>query len=249
MALLIACGDQASNSKKVINVDPSEFPSFLEDQQFSCAPVNSAGPCPLGIARIFVLNAEKPVDSSLCSGFLLTPTKLMTNHHCVSSQEQCGQTLVSVFAGRASVSAKCAELLVAEDDGPDLLKKSVDFAILELDRAIELPEYFHPAKTSPLPGDSLRVWVIDHLDLLRARITELQCTFRGKEISMELRRCPAIVGNSGSPVLNERQELAGILWGTTFDERINEKTSLKLRRSLPVRSYFTEFDHFSYHFD
>jgi S1-C subfamily serine protease len=243
LALFWSCGRQAGESKKIIPIPVSEVPAFLRAQQIECSPVEG-NICPEGLARIFVVNQENPEESSMCTGFLISPSRIITNHHCISSQEQCASTYFSVYSTDRNITRRCSRVIAAQDDGPILEAKSVDYAVLELDQEIHLAQYFDRPSGSLRLGEPVTAWVVDHIGIKQARITELNCKFRRKINSLELKNCPAIMGNSGSPVINTDHELVGVLWGTTYDSRITEDTPLELRRIFQIFSFVTEVDHF-----
>jgi S1-C subfamily serine protease len=241
---LLGCGKQASNNKKIVYIDSSQVPVFLRNQKISCASI-TGDDCPEGVARVFVLNEDNPAESAMCSGFLIAPDRLITNYHCVSSQEQCEKTFISVYTGQQAQASRCVKLLAAKDDGPVLQNKAVDLAVLELEQAVGLNQYFNAPKKSIRPGERITTWVMDHQSLTRARLTEFECVFNGRQNSLELKNCPVILGNSGSPVINDYNEVVGVLWGTTYDESITEETPLELRRALNIFSYVTDVKHFA----
>jgi V8-like Glu-specific endopeptidase len=243
LMLLTSCGKTASGNKKIVTITPAQISHLMENQLFECASLDG-GICPEGIARVFVLNIKDPSQTELCSGFLASSNRLVTNHHCLSLQEQCENTYVSVFNGNTFEVAKCQTIISAEYDGKPLKDKGVDYSVVELDRHIRTASVFEMAKFVPKIGDKLTAWVVDHVDLFTGRITELSCTLSNRSNSFELENCPAIAGNSGSPIVNERGQVVGILWGSAISDYVNEETSLEERRKLNNYSYATELKHF-----
>lgn len=241
--ILTACGGGPSSDKKVVNIAPEEITSILDNQIVDCSALDD-GPCPAGIARIFIVNLENPSKSSLCTGFLVNGNRVVTNHHCFSQMQECESTYVSVFNGDITENAKCSRIIAALDDGKHPEERSVDVTIFELDRKIEKSRPFSLAASMPLLHSTLSVWVMDHYDLYTARLTELACSFQSKIDSIELGNCAAISGNSGSPVLDASGDVLGVLWGSTTDLSVNSATDLEERRSRDDLSYATEVDYF-----
>lgn len=236
--LLISCGKDDSNSKKTVTIVPEQIANLLENQSFECASIDG-DQCPAGIARIFILNLDRPTESSLCTGFLTDANRLVTNHHCLSTEEECSNTYISIYNGANYETAKCKDIISAVDDGKPLSEKVIDYAVLELDHFVS-SEIFKVSSRTPRIGAKLSAWVIDHITLFEGRITEFECTVRGRKNSLELANCPSISGNSGSPVLNSEGSVVGVLWGATTTNDITERTPLNLRRELENFSYITE---------
>lgn len=216
---------------------------MMMEQTFECASENGAA-CPEGIARVFIVNEKNPAESSVCTGFLNGNNRLVTNNHCLSTQDQCGATYIAVYRNGGHEVARCRSILKTEVDGKTLNQKAIDYTILELDHTIPKIKSFPISKFSPYPGEKLTTWVIDHLNSRQSRITELGCNLSRKAKSFELQNCPIIQGNSGSPVLNEYGELVALIWGSTADETVNETTSLVDRRSLNEYGFATDLKHF-----
>jgi len=61
---------------------------------------------------------------------------------------------------------------------------------------------------------------------------------------MLLGNCPVIHGNSGSPLVNNFDEIVGVIWGSTVDEEVDAKTDLVERRNLNDFALVTELKHF-----
>lgn len=241
--LLHACGRAPSAGKKHVPIEPEEIAQIMENQGIVCATI-AGGHCPEGVARLFIINPADTARSALCTGFLVNGNRIVTNHHCLSRQDQCEQTYVAVFDGLDTVKARCSRIIAALDDGRPLDDKAVDVTVFELDRPLDAIRPFAAAESLPPFGSTLSVWVLDHHDLYTARLTELACSYESKLDSIELGNCAAISGNSGSPVLDNNERVLGVLWGSTTDLSVNDSTDLDERRSRPDFSYATELEHF-----
>jgi hypothetical protein len=244
LLFFLGCGKPVGEGGKKVTISPDQIDYLLRNQHFECASVDG-GRCPSGLARIYILNREKPSETELCSGFLVTSNRMVTNHHCVSTKIQCEGTYVSVYIDGHYETARCVRLIQARDDGKPLNQKEIDYSVFELDRHIRNSEVFPIARRDSQAGDMLSAWVVDHLDMYKGRITELQCLIRRRASSIELKGCPAISGNSGSPVTNLSGEVVGVLWGSTTSGEVSERTPLHQRRQMENEySFVTDRRHF-----
>lgn len=244
MLLLSGCGkEQSASSKKTVMITPEQINNLLENQSFECESYDGSQ-CPEGLARVFVLDLNKPENSGLCTGFLTGTNQIITNHHCVSSDKQCASTYFSIHVSGNYEVARCRRIISAKDDGRPLPEKAIDYSIIEMDRHIRNTEVFKQSTSIPRLESKLTAWVIDHISLFTARITELRCTLKSRIDSLELANCASISGNSGSPILNQQGSIVGVLWGSTTNDSVNEATPLEDRRALEESSYATELKHF-----
>lgn len=240
--LLVSCGQGGMNGKKRVSLTKSTLEKSLKKQTFECASLHGSE-CPSGIARLFIYNAADPEDSSLCSGFLNGDNQIVTNNHCLSLEKECNNTYISIYNGTGYENVKCKNIVQTKVDPGALNQKGIDFTVLEIDRKVNI-KTFGISKFTPYVGERLTAWVIDHVSLTKARITELDCTYASKSNSMLLRGCPVILGNSGSPLVNNYNEIVGVIWGSTVDENVDSDYDLEARRQLPDYALVTELNHF-----
>lgn len=245
--LLVSCGKSGENKKKTVPIDPQDLRSLLERQHFSCESIKGEN-CPDGLARLFILNQLDPNQSGLCTGFLTSQRRLITNAHCVPTQEQCEQTFVAVYANGKTEIAQCEKLIKLYEDFKPLERKALDVAIIDLDTEISDVKGLDYSLNLPAKNQTVSVWVVDHLSLFEGRITELECVMDQKSSSLIFRKCASIAGNSGSPILNKQGEVLGILWGSTTDESVDEYFPLTDRRELLARTYATDVSYFKDNF-
>jgi hypothetical protein len=246
LVLLVSCGKKTTDQnsgKKLANITPKQMIAILKDQTFECESING-GVCPEGVARVFVVDENNPTQTGLCSGFLASSNRLVTNQHCISDANDCNRTHIAIYGGGSYEVAQCKTLLAVENDSEELYNKATDYAVIELDRHIFSVQPLRSARPRPSLSEELSAWVIDHLNLYTARITELKCKLKKFGPSIELSTCAAISGNSGSPVLNSNGEFVGVLWGSNTEDYINEETPLDERRLLEVESYVTDLKYF-----
>lgn len=214
----------------------------LKTQQFECSSLNGAS-CPSGIARIFIYNSADPENSGLCSGFLNGKDKVVTNNHCLATLQECKNTYISIYNGDSYENVKCESIIQTKVDPGVLSQKGVDFTVMKIDRPVTI-KTFAVSEFAPYVGENVTAWVIDHVSLSKARITELNCKYSSKSNSMILGNCPVIQGNSGSPLVNSYDEIVGVIWGSTVDETVDASTDLVDRRNLNEYALVTELRHF-----
>jgi len=241
--LMVSCGQQQiSGSKKKVSMTKTTLEKSLLKQEFECASLDG-GACPTGIARLFIYNSEDPENSALCSGFLNGNNKIVTNNHCLSTLKECKNTYISIYNGESYENVRCESIIETKVDPGVLNQKGVDFTVLKINRSVNV-KTFAVSQFTPYVGENLTAWVIDHVSLTKARITELNCSYRSKSNSMLLGNCPVIHGNSGSPLVNNFDEIVGVIWGSTVDEEVDAKTDLVERRNLNDFALVTELKHF-----
>lgn len=244
--LLVSCGKPRSGSKKIVPLKEQDIEFLLENQQFECASLEG-GTCPDGLARVFILNPADPNNSALCTGFLTASNKLVTNNHCLSSLAQCQSTYLAIYQSGSYQIARCRSIIKTLADSEILNRKILDVTVLELDRHLSIKPFRQSLRE--LPNDArVSSWVIDHLSLYSARMTELECRFRGERFSLEFSSCPAISGNSGSPVLNSNGLVIGVSWGSTLGNNGSEHIDLRTRRNLSAYSFATDVKYFDQYF-
>lgn len=240
--LFVSCGQQGLNGKKKISLSKTALEKSITQQTFECAALNG-NECPSGISRLFIYNAADPKDSALCSGFLNGDNQVVTNNHCLSTNAECKNTYISIYNGSGYENVKCKSIVESKVDPGALNQKGIDFTVMEIDRKVNI-KTFGVSKFTPYVGEHLTAWVVDHISLTKARITELNCTYTSKSNSMMLKNCPVIHGNSGSPMVNNYNEIVGVIWGSTVDENIDADYDLYDRRLLNDYALVTELKHF-----
>jgi hypothetical protein len=226
--------------------------AVLANQFFTCAGISGAG-CPEGLARLLIIDRKDPDRSGVCSGFLVSADTLVTNQHCVPSGAVCDQTYVAVYAGGGYQEARCLSLTqtLNDFDDPNDPRKVLDVAIMKI-TPVFTGRNFVPAVADALPGDPVTAWVIDHTgldrsspNLLESRVTEFRCRVApsGGWSAMIVDECPIIKGNSGSPLVDDRGEVVGIVWGGSA-HTVRSDLSLFARRRLEAIGAATPISRF-----
>lgn len=251
LLVIISGCSKSSSDRHETRIEIQQIETVLNNQNFECASLG--GQCPSGLARLFILNPKDPERSAVCTGFMVSATRLVTNHHCVSDAEECDNTYLAIFDGTNYQKAKCDSLIISKQDtaNPNDRDRKLDFAVMNISITYQ-GEFLPLSQTSAISGDKVNAWVIDHTgldknprNLLDARITEFQCEVKDQSTwkSLFMMNCPIISGNSGSPAINQSGEVIGVIWGGTSNN-LDSSLDLQSRRSLTYVGLATEVKYF-----
>ena len=166
------------------------------------------------IARLLFISDG---GSSTCTGFLIAPGQLMTNHHCVSTQEVC-RTMRAIFGYQYDKNGElqfgdqyeCRKIVDGKID------YSLDFSILEIAGKPE-NEWGMIAigdSVDPSAGDPL--FIVQHPAGEPKQISRINCVTStvpvdGRaSVSDFTHTCDTVGGSSGAPVFSEIGELVGL---------------------------------------
>lgn len=243
LVMLASCGNRTKGpviQKLLSPIGESEISDILNRQVFECAGIDGAS-CPEGIARLFIVNKKNRNDSYYCSGVMIDKNTLLTNYHCINSQETCDSTYLAVYNGHSYFQSKCLKVkkLITDHRDPDDPLKYLDIAIIKI-KDDYYGGSFKLATKRALPEDQVTAWVIDHTGLnsstqtnpYESRVTQFNCKVSAQKErkSLVLENCPIIIGNSGSPVVNSAGEIVALIWGGNALQ-MNSQWDLNLRRS------------------
>ena len=154
-----SCSRSSSSKRRETRIDQQEIDIILDNQNFECASLG--GQCPAGVSRLFIMNPEDPNRSAVCTGFMVSNTRLVTNHHCVSDAGECGNTYIAIFDGTNYQKAKCQSLIVSTQDSADPNDRSrkLDFAVMNVSISY-IGEFLPLSSTKARAGDAIHSWVL-----------------------------------------------------------------------------------------
>lgn len=249
----VSCGNKSgSDGKKEVWIEQSQIDKAMASQKFDCSTLSTSS-CPDGVARLMMLNPRNAKKSGVCSGFMVSEDTMITNNHCIPDPETCKNTYIAIYNGGSYEQARCSKFIKTfKDYKTGDPRKTLDTTIVKIDKKWA-GKVFKLSEERAREGDQVSAWVVDHIgvdrsenpNLYDSRITEFNCTVasvNNKE-SMILSHCPMVPGNSGSPVVNDRGEIVGIIWGTTA-HGIDSTYDLPSRRYRSDYGLATEVHHF-----
>lgn len=251
--LLAACGAKVSttNTSATANISAAEVEAIMNNQVFECKSMDGK-PCPEGLARLLIINKKKSSKSKLCSGFMMGPDVMVTNHHCISNLGDCRNTFVAIYNGASYEQNRCNSIirLFSDIKDPADSRKVLDVAIVKLEKKYS-GRTFKPADARPGVNQTVSAWVIDHTgndqtnpNLHESRILEIKCRVSGQQDhqSLVLENCPVIQGNSGSPLLDNSGKVLGVIWGGS--SRLNSLVDIESRKRIGGIATATEISSF-----
>lgn len=269
LILAISCG--SPSSKKPITdlsifISEEEVSDILNNQEMECWAYDENKGCPSGVTRLLTKNKKSPTKWSVCSGFMVSPTKFVTNNHCISSQEKCKNTYVVIYQKNgAPKTARCNRVIHTDNDGLDVNDplKNIDITIAEIDTHYN-GEFIETKSRSLERDEELSLWVVDHTGTVDAsgqnfyhsRITELKCKKNNSSTkkAMELEYCPVIGGNSGSVAMTNDGFLAGLVFAGNTESilaspglqhlRRDRDSNINIRNSMALATSIDYLRHF-----
>ncbi len=249
--LMTACGQPESKhiSPKKIRISQEQMSLIIASQSITCSDDKF---CPEGIARMFAINFEDANNSTTCAAFLVAPDVVMTNSHCIynpkTSLEKICSGLYFVFPGHGySYSARCSEIMWRDplkNGGHYYTDGDKDFALIRLDSTVPLT----PLKLLSgglKPGAKVYPLVVDQMGGYNARITKLACQVdrvTTKYGVAKLSDCPVISGNSGSPVLDENQNVVGLIFASSNNKIRSPNDEIDVRIKAKSKGFAFSMD-------
>jgi S1-C subfamily serine protease len=209
--------EKHSRSKDDLYASPAEF---LEEADVALAPIGSMN-------RVSLVPGGSTRESVACSGIVVGENLVMTNHHCISSQDEClsstftfwNQHEVDSAGAMKKRSFACQKLVLSDeyfdfsiirvDNDPSVDFKPRPWMKNDIDVPVGTPVYV--ATNNPQNQKTLKPCLISGEDQI-VRVKD-EMTFRFEMMKLAC-TSPVIPGDSGSPVLNFNGDLLGIVWGS-----------------------------------
>lgn len=262
LSCLFSCGKKAGEAgskprRGIQPISPDEMEVLLSKQELVC----DQGRCPSYLTKIAVVNKENSLD--FCTGVLTDATTVAMSTSCLPKflrvdKLDCKKDVHFFFenAGEKPLRATCKSVLrVAQIETKDPTLWRSDVTFLELEKKVDRKP-LGPSNISRIGMADMAkvvVWSIDSANDFVGHIKKNECEavhntyfnpFSSHESSpnVTIAGCPFVTGNSGSPVLDYRGRLRGLVSRPISTELV---TSLQARgildRALKPISFAANF--------
>lgn len=165
------------------------------------------------VARLYFIENGK---SSTCTGFLIDSGQLITNHHCVNTQEVC-ETAIAVFGYQYDTNGllnfgeqfECAQMV------PGKHSYELDYTILGLS-GTPWTKWGSLGLQLADPEIGAPLFIVQHPGGLPKQISKIDCKALAVPIDGRAEKtdfthtCDTVGGSSGSPVFNESGQVVGL---------------------------------------
>lgn len=233
--LTLSCQDRPSHIRRVLK-EPN-FHEFAEKQKVTCHDQEA---CSASVGNFIVYSATKntnglgySINFGNCTGSLIAEDLVVTNRHCfIEKNTKAGDACSGVFVKFPKVReypeqlAECKEIVFRPDINPkneDENIHSLDVAIIRLKNSVKRPAL----KISP-EGFKNNEWVTIHrfttqengsyLETLHCPVIQDAAIIETSRLASHpfsafvyLANCPIIESNSGSPILDSRSSIKGVV--------------------------------------
>jgi len=176
----------------------------------------------------FILFQKLQGDDTNCTGFLITPTMLMTNHHCISSARQLRTSVVEFgFESqpvRPPVRIRLKELLYSHD--------GLDMTLLRL----QTTPGIQPARLDETAAASnVRLILLQHPERQPKTIAVKNCAVEAQNVvgaqpgvnTDFFHSCDSAGGSSGSPLMSETTgAVVGLHHLAMYDSKLGDYRNL-----------------------
>lgn len=241
----LGCGKKAeedvSKEPRYVNPQLSELEQELEKQELFCG---SDRICPGYIAKVAVASKGK---LKFCTGFLTENNIIVTAASCLPEHVRmkdapCKKDVAFFFAesNQKPTRVACKKVLESsQPSGSDPFLWRSDVAYLELETP-QKRRTVNPTRTGMNNMDQFYVWTVDQIDEVQGVIRKAEdCQSVHKtyfnplatnEFSpvMTMAGCDFNTGNSGSPILDYRGKVRGVLSRPIAQSDIDEVLSMRI---------------------
>ncbi|WP_424830897.1 trypsin-like serine peptidase [Ruegeria sp.] len=169
------------------------------------------------VAKLSYLKNKNGVRKRyVCTGFMVSDSTMITNHHCVATADVCKTTKVlfgyqksDAFFTAPKEQFGCVKVLKAD--------RNLDVALLELDgKPGAVSEWGSLKLSSSVPVTGQKLFLVQHPAGEPKQISDYDCSVskspvNGYEKDLDLaHECDTLGGSSGSPVFNEEGEVIAL---------------------------------------
>jgi len=212
-----------SGMKKIPAPTPEERAKLIEEAFVSCKTAEACHPA------VGMLAVKREDSIGLCTGFLISPTTLVTNSHCMprnlKSGDKCEDSVEILFPKTDQFPesrARCSELITISNHEDPKYLLSMDFAVLKLASTIDRTSL--TVSTNGINvDDALRVVSMTPVSdtkptgVIEAKLCKavdknyFASTFDNPFAPIvSFKDCATVHGNSGSPVLDTNGHVRAI---------------------------------------